>query len=1391
MSDQLLTTLNSYVPTFITRRLALDPASLNAPTYDTITTAVLFADISGFTALTEKLAERGPSGAEELTLQLNNYFGQLIDLITAHGGDIAKFAGDSLIALWYDPEEAKDDLAVKDQLQNNILLAAQCALMAQTKLANFPLIEGQRLFLKIAIGAGEIVIPYLGGVFNRWEYLITGQPLAELNAADYDLKPGHVIVTPHAWTFIAMMAEGNKLPSSNVLLKNVKAGMPTAVIPIPPLSTEAIPRLNSYIPHAITHRLNAGQAGWLAEMRRVTVIFVNLPDLSHNTPLTESQAIMKALQTTLYRYEGSLNKISVDDKGAMLVAALGLPPLAHSDDAARGVLAAQAMLTAVRKYGKRCAIGITTGRAFCGSVGNEKRREYTMIGMIVNMAARLMQASLLYGEAIPILCDQTTYEDAHERINFGPLPPIMVKGKADPIKIYRPQEEKQKALQTIVGARSGMVGRFKERLVIAQHLEKTKVGANSTLVIEGEAGIGKSQLVAELLEQAQAAGLAAFVGMGDSVERTTSYFAWRPIFQRLFNLNETTELAGSRLETMEQLAGNPELLQRMPLLNVVLPLNLPDNELTAQMSGDIRANNTRDLLTNLILQANQKEPLLIIMDDAHWLDSPSWALLARLRREADNLLLVIVTRPFVEGNNGASPNRAMPDEFKRLLAEEETEQLILTALTASETAHLVAQRLGVQQIAPAVATLIFAQAEGHPFFSEQIAYALRDAGHLQINHDRCSLATDLDELKRLRFPDTIQGVITSRLDRLPAEQQFILKIASVIGRSFPYQTLRAIHPVSSDRMHLRDYLANLDHGGLIDVETPEPELTYTFRHIITQEVAYQMLPLAQRQQLHRALAQWLEEAYATDLPPYFTLLAYHWSKVIEDQKIKSVYVGKAVNYLEKSGEQSLRDGAYREAVEYLLKAIKTAQILGGEDKIAFLNPQRRANWHILLGIAYTSMGQPASGRLHFHNALSILERPIPTSQTMLMQSLATHFSRHIMQLILPARWREPSARAREAILAAASAFSHLAQMHYTNSETILAAYTTIRGLNMVEQAGISPEMARLHIQVAVLYRVFRMSRLAGRYEQSGRETAERLNDLPSMTLVLLANAVSQMGIAPWSELQATLDRAIAIAKQIGDQRSWGSGLGMLGYTYLYQGQFKKGAAVCQELLKQGRESDNLEHQAWGLYGHAHHLMLLGHTQQAAQLVEEALVIARILTESRTVEIASRGILAGIRLRQGDRRSARHIADATVSQLTDPLPLNFGLFAAYAGVTEVYLSLWEQQGKTANLQKTAKAACKALRRYALLNPAAQPRAWLHQGQYEWLMGRKFLAKRAWQKALTKAEKLKMAYDVGLAHLEMGRHLSGNAEKRQAFLSQAIGIFTHLQADYDLQRTKAEL
>ncbi|HYF61215.1 MAG TPA: adenylate/guanylate cyclase domain-containing protein, partial [Herpetosiphonaceae bacterium] len=450
----LVQTLASYVPELITRRLAANPEPINEPVVEQFSGAILFADISGFTALAEQLTLRGPAGAEELSQLLNAYFGQLIDLVGIHGGDIVKFAGDGLLAMW--PTEVRgEDLATVTYR------AAQCGLLVQAMLHDQQVADDVRLSLRVGVGAGSMITAHVGGVHGRWELLLIGDAIVQASLAQSNARPGQVVLTPEVWALVGDRCDAEERPDGYVHLRDVQQPLPFKMASAPDLADDSEQALRAYLPGVILSRVVAGQSDWLAELRRVTVLFVNLPDLNEPARAAQAQATIRALQSVLYHYEGSINKISVDEKGVMLIAALGLPPLAHEDDVARGVEAAMAMAEHLAAQGMRCAIGITTGRAFCGSVGSSTRREYTMIGDVVNLAARLMQAAGEHGHTI--LCDAATYDGVRTqtRLEFDLLPPMAIKGKRRPVLAYRP----------IAGAPGSSMNNYSRRLRQASKVE--------------------------------------------------------------------------------------------------------------------------------------------------------------------------------------------------------------------------------------------------------------------------------------------------------------------------------------------------------------------------------------------------------------------------------------------------------------------------------------------------------------------------------------------------------------------------------------------------------------------------------------------------------------------------------------------------------------------------------------------------------------------------------------------------------------------------------------------------------------------------------------------------------------------------------------------------------
>ena len=1360
----LIETLASYVPALIIRRSLAQSTAVSEPVRESFAASVLFADISGFTALTEKLAQQGPVGVEELTRILNAYFGRLIALIHAHGGDIVKFAGDALLALW--PVTADSDLASVTQQ------VAQCSLAIQQELSQYEVAEGLRLALRMGIGCGEVFTVHVGGVFKRWEFLVAGAPLVQVSMAEHQAQPGEIILAPEAWELVEASCRGQVLPTGGIRLEAIEKIFPLHPLQKPDLSGAAEVALRGYIPAAILARLSAGQSGWLAELRWVTVIFINLPDLNYATPIEQAQTVMQALQTALYRYEGSINKLSVDDKGITLVAALGLPPLAHEDDAVRGVQAALAMQAKLLELGERAAIGITTGRVFCGSVGSEQRREYTLVGHVVNLAARLMQAA-----PDDILCDETTYQIAHNRLTFEQLPAIKVKGKVDPVPVYRPSGQ----TKSVVRPQTKMVGRTIERKILTEKIQALlQDAAGGIVVIEGEAGIGKSRLVDDLQKQAKALKLKTLVGAGDAVEKSTPYYAWRSVFSQLFNLeaiaSETLpDLELRRSNVLAQLQSTPDGLRFAPLLNLVLPLDFPENELTQQMSGKLRSDNIRELLLQILRGVTSEAPLLLILEDAHWLDSASWALTLAVTGRLSSVLLVIATRPLTD---------PLPLEYRQILQGSETQHLPLDPLPAKDTVKLICQRLGVKSLPEPVISLIHKKAEGHPFFSEELAFALRDAGLIILANGECHIAAEVGDLDTLDFPDTIQGVITSRIDRLIPAQQLTLKVASVIGRVFSFRALQNIHPIEVDKAQLVDYLNTLQQLDITPLETPEPELSYIFKHIITQEVAYNLMLFSQRRQLHRAVAEWYERTYVEDLTPFYPLLAHHWGK--------AEVFPNAIAYLEKAGEQALHSYANREAVLFFTEALR----LDAQLQLPGLTttPERRwqqARWQRQLGEAYLGLGQLLESRQHLEQSVALLGCPVPTQRINILGILLGQVGQQMLHRLLPQSFLKDSPAARPQLLEAARGYERITELNYYASQKIPTLCASICTLNLAERAGLSSELARAYANMCTVVSLIPLVSLAEAYARKALAAVESLDHLSTQAFVLSRTSVYAIGVGQWQKIREAIAQVIQISERLEDRRQWGEALVILAGVDYYQGRFVNSIERYTELYTVAQRKNDVQFQAWALSGRSQALLRLGRLDEAIADLDATFPLL-LQSADRTREIVTYGVLGMVRLRQGELDLAQQAAEAATTLIADSSPTSRYLLEGYAGTTEVYLTLWEASLNLLDQasqpwEKLAQQSLASLHQYARIFPVNQPRYYLWQGLYFWLKGQQAQAYLIWQKSLAVAERLEMPYEAGLTHYQIGRHTTGIQQQKS--IVRACEIFQNLGAVDDLTRAQA--
>ncbi|KAL7691687.1 putative FYVE zinc finger, adenylyl cyclase class-3/4/guanylyl cyclase, pleckstrin [Plasmopara halstedii] len=443
--------LTAYLPAVVRRHLEKQDLQcpLSMPTTHRTTVVSMFADVSGFTAMTESLAARGPVGAEDLGKHLNSYFEQLLRLVSSAGGDVFKFAGDAMLIFWPESKE--------DTMENLLRRALQCALRIQSHLHEAELAQGVILSVKVGVGIGEATIAHLGGESDgataRIEYVAVGPALEQAFSAEHQAEAGHVICSNECWKRVFDYFEGTPV-RSQVLNKDHNFYKVTSVLkPVKICSRrpsytrhDALlhMRMKQYVSRAVWPYLDVHDEFWGSELRDVTVLFINLgfseQDLAQMLGAKELQRLQDAfacVQKCVYDYEGTINKFLVDDKGSTVIAAFGLPPVTHENDPIRGIIASLAICAALGSHGLKASVGITTGTTLCGVVGHRgNRREYTVLGDIVNLSARLMQRAKSEGGGV--ITDAATKIYTQDVLHFEKRPEIMVKGKNESIKIHRP-----------------------------------------------------------------------------------------------------------------------------------------------------------------------------------------------------------------------------------------------------------------------------------------------------------------------------------------------------------------------------------------------------------------------------------------------------------------------------------------------------------------------------------------------------------------------------------------------------------------------------------------------------------------------------------------------------------------------------------------------------------------------------------------------------------------------------------------------------------------------------------------------------------------------------------------------------------------------------------------
>ncbi len=832
-------------------------------------------------------------------------------------------------------------------------------------------------------------------------------------------------------------------------------------------------------------------------------------------------------------------------------------------------------------------------------------------------------------------------------------------------------------------------------------------------------------------------------------------------------------------------AIDPEFLRYAPLLNVVLPISIPENEFTSAMTGEVRGGNIRDLLVRLLQEEANQSGILITLEDLHWLDSASWILLADVYQKVRPLLLALNTRPL---------SRPVQPQFKELAERPETKFIRLDMMSLEDVEQLVCQRLGVRSVPSEAGKLIRSKSEGHPFFAEELAYALRDSGVLIIEGDTCRLAPGLDNLDSVTLPENLEAAITSRIDGLNPSQQLTLKVASVIGRIFAFRVLQAIHPIEADKPELNQYLDNLTRLSLTLIESETPDLAYLFKHAMTQQVAYNLMLYSQRRQLHQAVAEWIENSYEHEIASYYALLAYHWIHAVDEPNPaqREKVIRKAVDYLEKAGNQSLNNFANTEAVQFFSDLLRFK-----ED----VKPSKLqlGQWYHKIAMSYLGLGKLNEAKENFLKALETLGQRVPASGVGMIGGLLAELVRQTSHRLFPKihrnRVTDPE---EEAIrLEIVQILQHYATVLFLMGDPnpLPMFHSVLTGLNTAESIKDTPELAYMYAQMGAICGFIPSRGQARHYTEQWRVLNERFYNANYFVSSSIALATVESGIGAWKELQVSLEKVIEICNSLGDDRQAGEAISFLASNATMEGNVPSMESYNARLLENTMRRNNPVQLVWYCEWAGSLAVYLGEWDKALAIVERALKVMEKTPVGEVAEFIIHGIGVAVKWHTGDEETALKRAKELAERAVKMQVVDYSVYVGFFHFMDViFLALeraYEQnhsQAEKDELMKYASLALKIMKAYARVFTAGEPAMYRYKGWVEWYSGKKEKAYQSWRTAVEKAHSTPMYYEEGMSYLALANHLPAESSERAASFEKARAAFTRGELRNFVERVK---
>lgn len=842
--------------------------------------AVLFADLAGFTKLTETLASIGKEGAEELTNILNSFFERMIDIVLSSEGDIIRFGGDSMTIFL--------PASLDKALQTSLLLQKECSTFqnVQTKGGLFS------LGMKIGVSYGSVYVGILGDEKTGFDYFAAGSALDNAAEAEHHAQKGEIVVSsecaglvnkslfyfkPIADGFVAVEGMKYALKSET---NSTHSGMKFY---------PSEKQLLNFLPSYVKDKAFLEEQKLVGEHRRTTTLFLKFSnlDLDEMENLRKLKTTYAEIAKIVKRFGGIINKVDMGDKGNKVLALFGSPiPLENQEEHAVRCSLEIANSNALRELNININIGITVSNLFSAYVGSKKRREFTVMGDGINLAARLMTTNLNN----PILVSEEVFQKTKDVIEYKTFEPISVKGISEKIKIFSPLFLKETIEKT-----PSFVGRKKE---IESALNALASSDKPFLCITSAPGMGKSDFLLKVKQSVDEKGDKSIYTRLAPYDKEKFSTPLKNIISHCLNLtfregNATKEIIYNSLSEQDKTF--------LPLFSDLFKLNIEENLSTKSLSSKERKDIFFAIVSRILTNSLSKKPHFIFIDHLDYADPSTIEFLLFFSEDLKETKGKII---FTLRDDNL-------EHFKDLI--DKSYQITLPPFSKNDIEIFLTKKEGFAPPTEFFLDFLLDKSGGNPKFLSELVSIIKSQ-NLAFVGPSGKYEVDEDKLSTTTFPDTLQGLFLSKVESLSEADKSLLRTASVLGTSFSIDTLSSL--TGSEPETIISKIKSLERTALIRMDTWGTRPYASFTDSLLREAIYNSLNFELRRELHLKVAQFLENEGITS-PRVLPVLARHYEYGEDNEK--------ALYYLFESAKYSKSIYDYRSCYDYLFRYVAIAE----------------------------------------------------------------------------------------------------------------------------------------------------------------------------------------------------------------------------------------------------------------------------------------------------------------------------------------------------------------------------------------------------------------------------------------------------------------------------------